>query len=124
MLGQRIIIIEDDNDMRPLMSTLLEMEGYQVVSFDNIQPEMQILNQIAKYNPDLVLMDVLIKGKSSFDFVKKLKQQSACNHAKILMSSGMAVEEECYRHGADGFLLKPYMPDELVLKINELLESA
>ncbi len=124
MVEQRIIIIEDDNDMRPLMSTLLEMEGYHVVSFDHIEPEAQILNEIMQQNPDLVLLDVLIKGKSSFDLVEKLKQQSACDHPKILMSSGMAVEEECQRHGADGFILKPYMPDELVLKINQLLESA
>ncbi|MGB9639849.1 MAG: response regulator [Anaerolineales bacterium] len=124
MVEQRIILIEDDNDMRSLITTLLEMEGYQVVSFDHIEPEAQILNQIVKQSPDLVMMDVLIKGKASFDLVRKLKQQRECGHTKILMSSGMAVEEECRKHGADGFILKPYMPDELVLKINQLLESA
>jgi len=69
-----------------------------------------------------VITDVFINGKGSFDFIEKLKQQDGCSQTKVLMSSGMAVEEECFLHGADGFLLKPYMPDELIMKINHLLE--
>ncbi len=120
---QRIMIIEDDNDMRPLMSALLEMEGYEVICLDHIQPEVQVLSRITDQKPDLVLMDVFIKGKPSYELVEKLKQQSKGNRTKILMSSGMAVEAECLQHGADGFLLKPYMPEELILKINQILES-
>jgi len=92
---QRIMIIEDDNDMRPLMSALLEMEGYEVICLDHIQPEVQVLSRITDQKPDLVLMDVFIKGKPSYELVEKLKQQSKGNRTKILMSSGMAVEAEC-----------------------------
>ena len=122
MIGQRVIIIEDDHPIRQLMSALLEMEGFQIVSLDSIEPEDQTLKKVKLQHPDLVITDVFINGKGSFDFIEKLKQQDECSQTKVLMSSGMAVEEECLQHGADGFLLKPYMPDELIMKINHLLE--
>ncbi|MGB9585914.1 MAG: response regulator [Anaerolineales bacterium] len=123
MGGKSVLIVEDDQDMRHLIGALLEMEGYVVASLDHIEPYDELINQVNQRSPDLLLIDVHINGKTSFEFIEKFKEFEVSKRPKVLMSSGMAIEGECIRHGADGFLLKPYMPDELIRKINQMLES-
>lgn len=123
MTYPRVALIEDDEAMRPLICALLEMEGYEVRSIGNLEPEEEILGELKSIRPDLILLDVNIHGKDSFHFVQKLKSTADFSHIKVLMSSGMALEDECRNVGADGFLLKPYMPDELIEKVDNLIGS-
>jgi DNA-binding response OmpR family regulator len=121
MTPPKVTLIEDDETMRPLICALLEMEGFSVSSLHSLEPEDEVLQDLSAEQPDLVLLDVNIHGKDSFGFVQRLKSQAGLRGVKILMSSGMALEEECQKSGADGFLLKPYMPDELIEKVEKLI---
>ncbi len=118
-----VALIEDDETMHPLICALLEMEGYEVKSIRQLEPEDEVLHELSGLKPKLVLLDVNIHGKDSFRFVQKLKSQADFSNTKVLMSSGMALENECRDVGADGFLLKPYMPDELIEKVDTLIGS-
>ncbi len=114
----KVLLVEDDPTMLGLLNTLLEMEGYEVSKlefFDNIVAD--ILN-IA---PDLVLMDVNLHNFDGLQLLEDIRKENKLSHVKVIMSSGMDFLEESLSRGADGFILKPYMPEELITRINQFL---
>ncbi len=121
MSSPKVVLIEDDETMRTLLGEFLRMEGYHVVSLGSIEPEDTVLSQLIEQKPDLVFLDVNIHGRNTFTFVRKLRSKR--EQVRVLMSSGMPLESESIDVGADGFLLKPFMPDELLSKVHHLLGS-
>jgi len=109
----KIMLVDDDRTMRSILKTLLELEKYQVVAW-NGQPTSDIIEQIRAEKPDLILLDVYLREISGLDIVKSLREDPEFATTRILMTSGMALKDECMDAGANGFLLKPYMPDELI----------
>ncbi|MFN3309815.1 MAG: response regulator transcription factor [Anaerolineales bacterium] len=122
MSSPKVVLIEDDETMRTLLGELLQMEGYQVVSLGSIEPEDTVLTQLIDQQPDVVFLDVNMHGRDTFAFLRKLRSKK--EGIRVLMSSGMPLETESINVGADGFLMKPFMPDELLTKLHHLLGSA
>lgn len=122
MSSPKVVLIEDDETMRTLLGELLRMEGYQVVSMDSIEPEDTVLTQLIDQKPDVVFLDVNMNGRDTFAFLRKLRSKK--EGIRVLMSSGMPLETESINVGADGFLMKPFMPNELLTKLHHLLGRA
>jgi DNA-binding response OmpR family regulator len=118
---QKIILVEDDATMLSLLHTLLQMEGFDVVSLKEDTLE-GIYTQMQSEQPALALVDVHLRLFSGFDLLKKVKATESLNNMKVLMSSGMDFRSECSQAGADGFILKPYMPDDLIQKIRTTIK--
>jgi len=118
---KKIILVEDDTTMLSLLQTLLQMEGYQVsqVSADELEG---IVSEIKSEKPDLALIDVHLRQINGLEIVKQIRQDAGLKDIYVLMSSGMDVGHKCLEAGADGFLLKPYMPDELIKKIQSIMK--
>jgi DNA-binding response OmpR family regulator len=115
----KIMLIEDDPTMLSLLGTLLEFEGYEPIKlkkFDKILPEIE------ENKPDLVLMDVHLAQVDGIELLTEIRNQDELQGLKIIMSSGMDVSDECKEKGADAFILKPYMPEELINRIKELID--
>ncbi|MCS6908756.1 MAG: response regulator [Anaerolineales bacterium] len=119
MSPRKVVLIEDNQMMRNLLGELLRMEGHQVVSLASIEPEEAVIRELVDQKPDLVFLDVNLNGRDTFAFVQKLR--SSCGDIRVLMSSGMPLEAESLAVGADDFLMKPFMPDELLDKVRSLL---
>jgi DNA-binding response OmpR family regulator len=116
---KKILLIEDDATMVTLLKMLLGLEGYQVV---NLSSENQDIIQLAyKETPDLILLDIHLGQQNGLDLIKKLKNNIELRRIKVIMTSGMDLGESCLSSGADDFILKPYMPEELLNKIKNLL---
>ncbi|HWQ03862.1 MAG TPA: response regulator [Longilinea sp.] len=113
----KILLIEDDATMMSLLTKLLEMEGFQIL-FPSKLTQGEILDTISETQPDLVFTDVLMKQVNGLEIVSKIPANRAY---RILMTSGLDVETECLKAGADGFILKPYFPEELIRRIRELI---
>lgn len=113
---QRILLLDDDVTMKSLLKTLLELENFQVV-FPAELTETAIYEAIASAKPALLLVDVLMPSLNGLDLVAGLPTERPY---RILMTSGMDVEIECNEAGADGFLLKPYNPEDLIRRVQEL----
>lgn len=111
----KILLVEDDTTMRMLLKTLLEMDGHEVSLV--IDPHQDVPQTVRDQQPDLLIMDVHLRYNNGIDILKTIRQQESSDKPSrkpyVLMTSGMNVQEECMQAGADGFLLKPYMPDEL-----------
>jgi len=113
----KIMLVEDDATMLSLLSTLLQIEGFDVVKVKQDSLE-GILNEMRLEKPSLALIDVYLRAASGFDILRTLRQDPELKNMRVLMSSGMDFREQCLQRGADDFILKPYMPDELIKKMH------
>lgn len=114
----KVLLGEDDRDMAILLQTLLEMEGYAVGS---ARSGSAVLAMIDELQPDVVLLDVNLAGQSGLQVLQTLRSRGKTPSPRVIMTSGMDLKETCLKEGADAFLLKPYMPDDLVHLLNDVL---
>jgi DNA-binding response OmpR family regulator len=117
----RIIIIEDDKTMLSLLRTLLQMEGFDVVSVEADSLD-GMFSTVLTEQPDLALIDVHLHDINGFDLLARIRQNENLNKMRVIMSSGMDFRTECLNKGADEFILKPYMPDDLISLIRQMVK--
>jgi DNA-binding response OmpR family regulator len=118
----KIMLVEDDATMVSLLQTLLQMEGYQVVKMKEETLE-NILSIVRQEQPDLALVDVHLKELNGFDVLSALIKERGPAGMGVVMSSGMECRSQCLQNGADDFILKPYMPDDLITVIHNTLQT-
>jgi CheY-like chemotaxis protein len=116
----KILLLEDDRDMTMLLQTLLEIEGYQVRSYDPKQP---IVGQLEKEIPDLILLDVHLGGQDGIQILRALRQAPALGEVHVVMTSGINLTEECLNEGANAFIVKPYMPEHLLEILRKVMAA-
>jgi len=121
MSKAKVLLAEDDITMVSLLKTLLKMEGFDVVA---LHSDADVPAAVIAENPDVLLLDVHLSHQNGFDIVDALRSSEDTVGVRVVMSSGANVKEECMRHGADGFLLKPYMPDDLISLLKQTIRSA
>ncbi|HSG42959.1 MAG TPA: response regulator [Anaerolineales bacterium] len=107
----KILIAEDDHTMVSLLKTLLNLEGFDVVEVD---VEADVLSVVSRETPDVLLMDVHLGEQNGMDIVASIRQKTDFSRMNIVMTSGLDVKNECLERGANHFLLKPFMPDDLL----------
>ncbi len=108
----KIFLAEDDQTMVTLLQTLLGIEGYETVSIDLANGNL--FKTLKNNIPEILLLDVNLPGESGLDVVREMRADSCFDNTRVVMASGMSLKDECLSSGADDFLLKPYMPDELI----------
>lgn len=106
--------------MVSLLKTLLSIEGYEVV---DLQPDANVPDAVRREKPDVLLMDVHLSKQSGLEILDTLRNSGDVNGVRVVMSSGASVKEECLTRGADGFLMKPYMPDDLFQLLRQVLSA-
>jgi len=109
-MAKKVLLAEDDMTMVSLLKTLLKMEGYQVVALD---AEDDVPAAVRRERPDALLLDVHLFQQSGLEILDTLRKAKDTRATCVVMTSGMNVKDECLRRGANDFLLKPYMPDDL-----------
>ena len=122
----KVMLVEDDYTMLSLLITFLEVEGYEVVKVngsENTYNLENLLRLLREEYPTLMLVDVNLKYANGLDLLRGIRNDPDFKDIKILMSSGMDFTYQSMEEGADGFLLKPYMPDELIARIQEIIDQ-
>ena len=117
------MLIEDDAVMLSLLQTLLEYEGFQTVQLNGERSVEEILNRVRVDKPELILLDVHLGHINGLDLLRRLRNDNELKSIRVLISSGMELRAESLVDGADGFILKPYMPDELMSRIRDTLKA-
>jgi CheY-like chemotaxis protein len=108
----KVLLAEDDATMVSLLKTLLNMEGFEVMALD-VNSDVPAVVQREK--PHALFMDVHLGGqKSGMEILDTIRRQKELSDVRIVMTSGLNVKEECINRGANAFLLKPFMPDDLI----------
>ncbi len=118
----KVMLIEDDPTMVSLLTTLLDLEGYIVKA--PVDHRMQgLLNTIIDERPQIALVDVNLREGSGLDLVREIRLDPEIKDIRILMSSGLNLQRECIQAGADGFIMKPFMPDDLISLIHHTIQQ-
>jgi putative two-component system response regulator len=118
----RILVVDDNPDTMMLMRELLEIRGYEVVAVpDANQAEAEIRRQL----PDLILSDVVMPGKSGYEFCRELKENPSTRLIPFVLITGLSDREDKLHGieaGADDFLNKPIFAEELFARVKSLLK--
>jgi DNA-binding response OmpR family regulator len=117
----KIVVIEDDPDMRRLMTYKLQMQGHEVAAADTGVEGLEIVH---REQPDLVLLDVQLPDLTGLELCRRLRLDSAAKDTVIVMVSASAAENEVdagLSAGADDYVTKPFAPSNLVGRIEALL---
>ena len=112
-MNHKIMLIEDDHTMLSLLKTLLNMEGFHVVVAGDEMVD-SLLSSIKIEQPDIILLDVNLRMGSGLDLLSAIRSNPDLDNIRVIMSSGMDFKDECLQKGAQGFIMKPYMPDDLI----------
>ena len=118
MAGEKILIVEDDADIRAANRDLLELAGYRVVTASTLASGR---DAVERNHPDLVILDVLLPDGSGLDLCRDLRKS---DDVRILFLSALNTSEdvvEGLRRGGDDYLGKPYLTEELLLRVQALL---
>jgi len=107
----RVMLAEDDLTMVNLLKTLLQMEGFEVIALDVDQDVVQALSESW---PDVLLMDVHLARQNGLEILDEIRRAENLSKVRVIMTSGLNLKDECVQHGADAFVLKPFMPDDLI----------
>jgi DNA-binding response OmpR family regulator len=107
----KILLAEDDKTMVSLLTTLLTMEGFEVLGLD---VGADIPAAVRREKPDALFMDVHLGEQSGMDILEAIRSHQDLADLRVVMTSGLDMKEQCIRSGADAFLLKPFMPDDLL----------
>jgi CheY-like chemotaxis protein len=113
----KVLLVEDDSTMQAVLRTLLEIEGFQVTIAPDRKSQTEVVSFIKAEDPDVMLMDVHLREVSGIEVLRELRTDPVFANTRVIMTSGLDVREKCLAAGANSFLLKPYMPDELINKL-------
>ncbi len=123
-MKKRLLLVEDDPEMRTYVAALLEQRGFEVKAVETGREALVAMRQAFF---DLVVLDVLLPDTNGLDLSLQLKQSQPQAFLPILLLSSVADEAVIRRAletGADAYLAKPPAPVELVGRAMELLTEA
>lgn len=122
--GQKILVVEDEPDIRKLVNYNLAQERFKVIEAEDGE---QALKVIQRDKPHLVVLDLMLPGLSGIELCKILRERSETAKLPILMLTAKAGEADRVvglEMGADDYLAKPFSPRELVARVRAILRRA
>ncbi|HLT76044.1 MAG TPA: response regulator [Ferrovibrio sp.] len=117
-----LLVVDDDERIRTLLSRFLAAQGFRVTSAENAADAAA---KMASVSFDLLIVDVMMPGQSGFDFVADLRRRQ--DHVPVILLTARGEAEDRIKGletGADDYLPKPFEPRELTLRINAILKRA
>jgi CheY-like chemotaxis protein len=117
----KILVAEDERDIRDLIAFTLRFAGYEVITANNGEEAVQLtLREI----PDLVLTDVRMPKMTGYEACRLIKAEPSTQHIPVVFLSAKGQEAEVQSGlaaGGDEYLLKPFAPDQVTRKVAEIL---
>jgi DNA-binding response OmpR family regulator len=125
MTKQRLIlIVEDEPDAARLVAFHLQHSGFQTITAPDGPAG---LDAVAQYQPDLLILDLMLPGLPGLEVCRRLKSDPQTQHLPILLLTALSGIEDKLRgfgRGADDYLTKPFETSELVVRVHALLRRA
>jgi two-component system, OmpR family, phosphate regulon response regulator PhoB len=123
-MQKKILVIEDEVDIRKMIAFALESDDYQVIAVEDGNAARQVINESI---PDLMLIDWMLPGISGLELVRGFRRSAATRTVPIIMLTARSEENDRIDgldSGADDYITKPFSTRELLSRISALLRRA
>jgi len=119
----KILIAEDERDIRDLITFTLRFAGHEVTAASN---GAEAVEQVEKVMPDLIMLDVRMPKMTGYEACEQIKSQEATKHIPVVFLSAKGQDTEVrtgMEVGATDYILKPFAPDKLTERVAEILKK-
>ncbi|MFC1708662.1 response regulator transcription factor [Candidatus Omnitrophota bacterium] len=123
MSGKKILLVDDEGQLVEMVKMRLEANGYRVVTAGDGQ---EGLDKARQENPDLIILDLMLPKMDGYKVCRMLKFDEKYKSIPIVLFSARAQEEDKQlgiQVGADAYIAKPFEPEALMEKIEELIKK-
>jgi DNA-binding response OmpR family regulator len=115
------LVVEDNIDVTTYINLCLQ-DTYQILNASNGE---EGINMAIEHTPDIIISDIMMPKKNGFELCETLKQDVKTNHIPIILLTAKASQQDKISGlsiGADAYLTKPFNKEELLIRINQLIE--
>ncbi|OQA91089.1 MAG: Alkaline phosphatase synthesis transcriptional regulatory protein PhoP [Elusimicrobia bacterium ADurb.Bin231] len=122
-MSKTILVIDDEPDLLMMIESRLKLSGYEVITASD---GIEGINTIRSKKPDLVLLDLALPGIDGYEVCTRSKSDLATRHIPIILFTARlvkAIEDIAKELNADDFIAKPFEYQELLKKIETILEK-
>lgn len=122
MPGERLLLVDDEDNLRSMLEAALRHHGFDVVSVANGR---DALERVAEVGPDLIVLDVMLPDLDGFEVCRRIRTEG--DHTPVLFLTARDATEDKVRGltlGGDDYLVKPFSLEELVARVQALLRRA
>ena len=117
----KILIIDDDPDIRTVIDILLKKKGHEV---ETASRQEEVFDKLQSFDPAVVLLDVLLSGADGRKICKNIKENEKTRHIPVIMfSAHPSAADRISEYGADDFLSKPVNSDLLLEKVTKQIKQ-
>jgi len=123
-MGKRVLLIEDEPNIIEAISFILSRDGWTVHTHEDGETAM---HKVRHQPPDLVILDVMLPGRSGFDILRDIRAEEASRHLPVMMltARGQTKDRElAARLGANHFMTKPFANQDVRDYVRKLMEEA
>lgn len=123
-MAHKILIVDDEPNIVISLEFLMKKEGFEIAVANDGD---EALAKVASFNPDLILLDVMMPKKSGFEVLEALRADPAQAALRIIMLTAKGRDTEVAKGlaiGADAYVTKPFSTKDLVLKVKTILGVA
>jgi len=120
----RVLVVEDENELREVLVSNMEMSGFTVLGLEN---GLDIMKHLEGFKPDIILLDQMMPGKTGQELIRDVRAQMRFAEIPIMMVTGLNSEEQivaALNMGADDYLTKPFSMKELQARAQALVRRA
>lgn len=120
--GSRLLIVDDEPRNTRLLADIFKAQGFDI---REINQSLEVINAVTQYEPDLIILDVMMPGKSGFELTREIKSHEAWKHVPIILLTALADRDSCIEGlecGAEDYVSKPFNRRELTARVTSLLK--
>jgi len=120
----RVLVCDDAGEIRALIRINLELEGYEVVEADDGDVALEILQDTTRPLPDVITLDAIMPRRDGWWVISMIRADPRLEHIPIIMVTASVQSHDrvqAEKAAVDGFLAKPFDPDELLALIGSLV---
>lgn len=122
MLDREILVVDDEKDLRTMIRSIFESAGYTQIT--TAASGQEALTVMAKKIPGIIILDVMMPDMDGFELLQEIR---AVSKVPVLMLTAKGEAEDRFAGfelGADDYLVKPFLPKELLLRVQAILKRA
>jgi DNA-binding response OmpR family regulator len=118
-MGKKVLVVDDEFEIRDLLSRFLAEEGYEVILASNGEEALELAE---RENPQVILLDIWMPGFSGIEACKRLKENEKTRFIPVIVATALwDTYEEAVEAGAEDFVTKPFNLAEISFRVKSIL---